>query len=425
MKLPNKKYTILSLTLLISSFVLMSFYPIDGYESTGITRLLRLERIKNDTTQTINLPSGALLPLNCINLQLTTVNDSINSILKEDKEFSNKIKKVIPSGNYSLTVLDMSDPNHLKYAAHKETIGYQPGSVGKLTVVTAIFTQLYNICPQSWEARKSLLKTKKVRAGAWALYDHHTIPDYNIETDRLVKRKVKSDDVFTLYEWVDHMMSVSNNGAASVVWREALLMAAFQDEYEYITEEDADEYFKNTSKKELTLLANKIVNEPLRKIGISKDEWRLGSFFTSGANKYVGDIGGSIGTPLGLMKYLVQLEKGKVIDSFSSLEIKRLMYMTDRRIRYAYAKEIRDAAVYFKSGSLYSCDRSNGKTCGEYAGNVYNYMNSVAIVEHPNGVKYMVCLMTNVLRKNSAWDHMVLASKIDQVINAQNEEPTS
>jgi len=413
----NKRLLLSVVILSMVSFSLMSFYPIDGYNSTGITRLLRLERIQKDSTKTLGLPSGALLPLNCINLQLTSVEDSITSILKEDEDFSAKIRKVVPSGSYSVTVLDMSDPNNLKYAAQKETVGYQPGSVGKIAVVNALFTQLQNICPQSWEARKALLKNKKVKAGDWALYDHHTIPDYNMETDKLVKRKVKADDVFSLYEWIDHTMSVSNNGAASVVWREALLMAAFKDQYEYITQEDEDNYFKNTPKKELTLLANEIVNEPLRKLGITKDEWRLGSFFTSGANKFVGDIGGSIGTPLGLMKYLVQLEQGKVVDSVSSLEIKRLMYMTDRRIRYAYSPEIRDAAVYFKSGSLYKCDRSNGKTCGEYAGNVYNYMNSVAIVEHPNGVKYMVCLMTNVLQKNSAYDHQALASKIDQVIN--------
>jgi len=413
----NKRLLLSAVILSMVSFSLMSFYPIDGYNSTGITRLLRLERIQKDSTKTLGLPSGALLPLNCINLQLTSVKDSVTSILKEDEDFSAKIQRVVPNGSYSVTVLDMSDPKNLKYAAQKETVGYQPGSVGKIAVINALFTQLETICPQSWEARKAILKNKKVKAGDWALYDHHTIPDYNMETDKLVKRKVKADDVFSLYEWIDHTMSVSNNGAASVVWREALLMAAFKDEYEYITQEDEDEYFKNTPKKELTLLANQIVNEPLRKLGISKDEWRLGSFFTSGANKFVGDIGGSIGTPLGLMKYLVQLEQGKVVDSVSSLEIKRLMYMTDRRIRYAYSPEIRDAAVYFKSGSLYKCDRSNGKTCGDYAGNVYNYMNSVAIVEHPNGIKYMVCLMTNVLRKNSAYDHQALASKIDQVIN--------
>lgn len=397
------------------------FYPIDGYKSTKISRLARLEKIKNDSTQTLNLPKGALLPLNCIELQLTKrKEDSVNTILKEDKAFAEKLKKVIPSGNYSLTVLDMTNPDDLKYAEHKESIGYQPGSVGKLAVVTALFTQLHNICPQSWDARTALLKNKRVRAGDWAVYDHHTVPIYDIEKDKLTKRQVKTDDVFSLYEWIDHTMSVSNNGAASVVWREALLMAAFQGEYEYLTQEKIDAYFKDTPKKELTLLANKIVNEPLRKIGITKDEWRLGSFFTSGANKFVGDIGGSIGTPLGLMKYLVSLEQGNLIDTQSSLEIKRLMYMTDRRIRYAYSPKIRDAAVYFKSGSLYSCDRSNGKTCGEYAGNVYNYMNSVAIVEHPNGKKYMVCLMTNVLNKNSAYDHQALAGRIDDVIQKES-----
>lgn len=400
---------------------LNTFYPIDGYKSTKISRLARLEKIKNDSTQTLNLPKGALLPLNCIELQLTKrKEDSVNTILKEDKAFAEKLKKVIPSGNYSLTVLDMTNPDDLKYAEHKESIGYQPGSVGKLAVVTALFTQLHNICPQSWDARTALLKNKRVRAGDWAVYDHHTVPIYDIEKNKLTKRKVRTDDVFSLYEWIDHTMSVSNNGAASVVWREALLMAAFQGEYEYLTQEKIDAYFKDTPKKELTLLANKIVNEPLRKIGITKDEWRLGSFFTSGANKFVGDIGGSIGTPLGLMKYLVSLEQGNLIDAQSSLEIKRLMYMTDRRIRYAYSPKIRDAAVYFKSGSLYSCDRSNGKTCGEYAGNVYNYMNSVAIVEHPNGKKYMVCLMTNVLNKNSAYDHQALAGRIDEVIQKES-----
>ncbi len=412
------------LCLVLLAYANKDAYPIDGYSSTGIKRLLRLERIAADTSKTLNLPAGALLPLNCIELNLTErKNDSLSELLKEDKEFAEKIKAAIPRGNYSLTVMDMTDPNNLKYASHKAEIGYQPGSVGKLSVITALFDQLNKLCPESWDARVALLKNKKVRAGDWAIYDHHTIPDYEPEADKFTKRKVVPNDVFSLYEWADHMMSVSNNGAASIVWREALLMAAFGDKYRNLTQEEADNYFKNTPKKEITLLANKIVNEPLRKVNIGHDEWRLGSFFTSGANKYVNDYGGSIGTPLGLMKYMVQLEQGNIVDEASSLEIKRLLYLTDRRIRYAYSKELKDAAVYFKSGSLYSCDRSNGKTCGEYAGNVYNYMNSVAIVEHPQGKKYIVALMTNVLRKNSAWDHMVLASQLDKIITAPEKEP--
>ncbi|MDR6300853.1 serine hydrolase [Mesonia maritima] len=421
MRFTLKIIAVLFISLFLFAFTTANYYPIDGYSSTGISRLLRLERIANDSTKTLDLPKGAQLPLNCIELNLTKIKEKpVEEFLTEDKAFAEKLAKVIPGGNYSATILDMTDLENIKYAGFKENLGYQPGSVGKLTVITALFTQLRNICPESWEARKALLRNKRVKAGNWALYDHHTIPDYDIEKDRLVKRKVKADDVFSLYEWADHVMSVSNNGAASVVWREAMLMAAFKDQYEYITQEEADAYFQETPRKELTKLANDLVNDPLQKLNISRDEWRLGSFFTSGANKYVGDIGGSIGTPLGLMKYLVQLEQGKVVDQESSLEIKRLMYMTDRRIRYAYSPRLRDAAVYFKSGSLYSCDRSNGKTCGEYAGNVYNYMNSVAIVEHPNGAKYMVCLMTNVLRKNSAYDHMILASDIDKAITEKN-----
>ncbi len=45
-------------------------------------------------------------------------------------------------------------------------------------------------------------------------------------------------------------------------------------------------------------------------------------------------------------------------------------------------------------------------------------MNSVAIVEHNDSTKYMVCLMTNVLGKNSASDHMYLAGNIDKIIRA-------
>ncbi|MBF4983713.1 hypothetical protein FNJ87_04990, partial [Nonlabens mediterrranea] len=136
---------------------------------------------------------------------------------------------------------------------------------------------------------------------------------------------------------------------------------------------------------------------------------------------YVGSKGGSIGTPKGLMKYMLQLEQGCVIDEVSSLEIKKLLYMTDRRIRYAYSPRLNNAAVYFKSGSLYSCDKSKSTPCGKYMGNRYNYMNSIITVEHTDGTNYMVCLMSNVLSKNSAGDHMYLASAIDKTIRSIND----
>ena len=72
--------------------------------------------------------------------------------------------------------------------------------------------------------------------------------------------------MFTLFEWADHMLSVSNNGAASIVWREVLLMAALGNEYPALTRSEADAYFKNTPKNEITNLGNDVVNLPLREL---------------------------------------------------------------------------------------------------------------------------------------------------------------
>ncbi len=416
-----KKFILFALALIIcSAFTTLTYYPIDGYERTGIKRLKRLELIKSGEIKTTSpLPSGAMKSFDEIQLNLKSKSkDSVGTIMTIDPEFQKEINGLFRGldKSYSLTVLDISDTENIRYAERNETAGYQPGSVGKLAVLVGLFNQLDKIYPDSWEKRTELLRDKSVKAGVWGLTDEHTIPIYNIEKNTLVKRQVIASDVFTLYEWTDHMLSVSNNGAASIVWREVLLMAAFGEKYPELTQEQTDAYFKETPRKELTDLGNDVVNLPLRDLGITTDEWRLGSFFTKGANTYVGDKGGSIGSPQGLMKFLVQLEQGNVVDEQSSLEMKRLMYMTDRRIRYAQSPALKDAAVYFKSGSLYKCDRSKGEACEKYMGNVTNFMNSVAIVEHPDNCKYMVVLMTNVLRKNSASDHMYLAGNIDKLI---------
>lgn len=416
----KKIVIVLVLVLICSAFTTATFYPIDGYEHTGIKRLKRLELIKSgEIVEKQTLPEGAFKSYLDIKLNLKEkASDSLHCFFKENDAFQKEISSLFRGldKSYSLTVMDITDLNNIRYAHRNETSGYQPGSVGKLAVLIGLFNQLSKIYPDDFDKRIQLLKTKMVKAGVWGLTDEHTIPIYNIETKKLVKRQVIASDTFTLFEWVDHMLSVSNNGAASIVWREVLLMQAFGEKYPELTEEDALTYFKTTEKKVLTDLGNDVVNLPLRDLGITADEWRLGSFFTRGANTYVGDKGGSIGTPFGVMKFLVQLEQGNVIDAESSLEMKRLMYMTDRRIRYAQAPALKEAAVYFKSGSLYKCDRSNGQVCGKYMGNVQNFMNSVAIVEHPDKTTYMVVLMTNVLGKNSATDHMNLASNIDKLI---------
>lgn len=396
------------------------FYPIDGFERSRIERLLDIQNTLDKGEKYTRIPAGAFGKMEDIKLNLPEISSKdIDTLLKEDAAFSKKLNRLFPGSGYSATIMDMTDPDNLKYAAYRENVGYQPGSVGKIAVLNAMFTQLANIYPDEFEARIALLCNKRVRSGVWGTGDHHTIPVYNSEKKSLVKRQVVAGDEFTLFEWLDHMVSVSNNGAASVVYREAMLMSAFGMDYPRLSEEAADTYFKETPRDTLTLLANKVVNDPLREIGITEDDWRLGGVFTNGPDKYVGRMGGSIGTPKGLMKYMVQLEQGKVVDSASSLEMKRLLYITDRRIRYARSNRLDSARVYFKSGSFYSCDRSKPTYCGDYAGNRFNYMNSVITVEHPNGKKYIVCLMTNVLSKNSAGAHMYLASEIDKIITEE------
>lgn len=394
-------------------------YPIDGYGATNIRRLDYMEMVVDGELKgTMPIP-GAMKKSYEIQLNLWDERgDSLTSIPAPDPKLQDAINSLFPrlNENYSVAVLDITPGRPVRYASRKETAGYQPGSVGKLAVLLGFFTELAKIYPESFEARKELLCTKEVRGGNWALTDSHTVPIFNTQTNKLTKRTVQASDVFLLYEWLDFMLSVSNNGAASVCWRETMLMRAFGKDYPNLTEKEANEFFKNTPKDSLSDLSISVVNDPLRAMGISKDEWRLGTLFTRGGSNYVPPQGGSTGTPVGLMKFLLTLERGKAVDEASSLEMKKLMYMTDRRIRYAASPALKEAAVYFKSGSLYKCAPEAGYTCAKYKGNVDNFMNSVAIVEHPDCTTYMVALMSNVRKRNSASDHMSLAASIDKIV---------
>ena len=406
----KKHFYIIAITL-VAAIVTMALYPIDGYERTGIKRLKRLEKTLDSTITEYYLKPGSFKKTEEINLWLCEDSTSTDAIMKVDEDFQNTMTRLFPRrSGYAITVLDITDPKNMRYAEMNEESGFQPGSVGKLAVATAFFTQLAALCPDDFHVRTKLMREKVVKSGIWGVGDHHTVPIYDMEKDKLVKRQVIASDEFTLYEWVDHMLSVSNNGAASIVWREALLMKLFGDDYFDLTQEQADEYWKTADKKMLSEVATEIVNQPLRDLGITHDEWRLGSFFTNGPDRIARATGGSIGTPAGLMKWFIKLEQGQIVDEKSSLELKRLMYMTDRRIRYAYSSRLDDASVYFKSGSYYSGGSA------KYAGTKFNYMNSVIMVEHPDGTNYIVCLMSNILGKNSAGDHMYLASAIDKAI---------
>jgi len=397
--------------------VTIQAYPIDGYKYTGIDRLLYQYKVLMDSTTDTKLEKGALLSLSDIKLNLSGSDFIWPS---EDRLLESKLEKIFRNlePGYSVSVMDITKPDNIRYAGLKENVGYQPGSVAKIIAAMGLFDALHKVYGNNWEAIRGVLYNRKVRGNEFVVYDHHTIPIYDIEKDKYYKRKAAESDVFSLYEWLDHMFSKSNNGAASIVMREMLLVHIMDDYYECSTQQEMDAVIENSGRAVLSSLTEDLTNCVLESVNIDGDEYRLGGFFTSGAEKFVPRRGGSIGTTSGLMKFMFALESGKVISERISLEIKRLMYLTDRRIRYASSSSLDNDAVYFKSGSLYSFKPEPGFVRKNYAGNKYNYMNSVAIIEKQDSTnrKYMVALMSNVLRKNSVNEHYALAKKIDDLL---------
>jgi len=205
-----------------------------------------------------------------------------------------------------------------------------------------------------------------------------------------------------------------------MVMRDAMLLRHFGTDYP-VSEEQIHAFFEETPRGELTRLFQQTFWEPVTRNGLNLDQIRQGSFFTAQGKKNVAGGGNSYATARSLMRYLLKMEQGALVDEWSSRSLKRLLYMTERRIRYASSPALADSAVYFKSGSLYGC--LSGTSCGKYRGNRMNYMNSVAIVEQEvDGVKlhYIVIVISNVLRKNSAKDHQALGTEIHRLIKERH-----
>lgn len=408
---------ILFLLLLISTICCEVWaYPIDGYPYTGIRRLERRRLIHEKELPGRPLPAGALKKTMEIRLNLIDNKPGGLNELQINERLQMSMQKIFYRKDtaYSCVILDITNEHALRLALWNPDAVNAPGSIAKLAIAAGLFTELCRLFPDDFEKRIHLLQYRKITADRWAMPNHHRIPIFNPADRTLIYRNVRPGDTFSLYEWLDHMISPSSNAAASIVWKEVILMRAFKDKYP--PDKNAEErYFNETPGEKLQEIALSVVNTPLRKMGIGENELELGSFFTSTGKKIIPGAP-TRATALGLMKFIYCMEKGNMVDHWSSLELKKLMYLTKSRGRYAAASSLEDAAVYFKSGSLYSCRAEPGYKCEQYRGNVYNYMNSVTIVEHPDGTKYMVSLMSNVLKKNSSYDHMAIAEKIDRII---------
>ena len=397
-------------------------YPLDGYEETGIRRVegarLANEGLAIGGTQ----PPGALLTTEQVDLRL--LGHPNLTLPKVDPAFTAQIEALLgeSADRYGIAVLDLTDLDHPRYAEHRGDYQQNVGSVGKLLVALGLFQALADTWPDDLERRQAVLHDTIMTADNFAHHDHHTIRIFNVEDRTLVRRPVQDGDQGSLWEYLDWMLSVSSNSAAAMVMRDAMLLKHYGKEYP-VSEEELHRFFSETPRAELTKLFQATFWEPVTRNGLPLDQIRQGSFFTAQGKKNVNGGGNSYATARTLMEFVLMMEEGRLVDEWSSRQFKRLLYMTERRIRYASSPELKDAAVYFKSGSWYKCKEEEGFVCKAYAGNVRNFMNSVAIIEQEiDGVKlhYIAIVISNVLRKNSAVEHQTLGTEVHRLIKQAN-----
>lgn len=397
-------------------------YPIDGLDETGIRRLEGFQ-LAELTPGAPKLVPGQLWSTDDIRLRLLDYDGPDFDALPEDPDLSaflvGSLKNRDPS--YAMVLVDLSDSGAPRWAGLRPDLRQNAGSVGKLICMAGLFHALAEAFPDV-EDRARVLRDSVSPAGDWVSNEIHKVPKWDATLQRNLYSVIKPEDSFRLSEWLDHAISASANGAGSIIWREAMLIRHFGSEYPKSFEE-SERFFRETPKSVLGALALAVVTEPLTAAGIDTANLQQGSFWTTNSkHKVPGTV--SFATPRELARLAFRIEQGRLVDSWSSLQMKKYMYMTKRRYRYAYAPELSQDAVYFKSGSLYSCKPEEGFRCDKYMGNVRNMMNSVAIVEgrSESDPAYISTLMSNVLRFNSAWDHSRIAAAVHETIRTNQSQ---
>lgn len=412
------QFSIASLVLLFSAGPVFA-YPLDGYKDTGIRRVEGARLVyEGEISDNVKQPPGALLSTAQVDLRLLRHKDM--QIPQPDPKLSARIKELLGErvNEYGVAVLDLTDLSSPRFAEHRGDYKQNVGSVGKILVALGIFQAMADIWPDDVNERLEKLKNTTVTADQFSQSDHHTIRIFDLENKTLTRRTMRVGDQGSQWEFLDWMLSVSSNSAAAMNQRQGMLLSYYGTDFQP-SESEIKRFFKETSGKEKTAVYQRSFWDPVTRNGLDLEQFRQGSFFTREGKRMVNGGGNSYATANQLLEFLVKMEQGKLVDEFSSRQIKRLLYMTERRIRYASSPALANSAVYYKSGSLYKCKEEKDFKCGPYRGNVRNYMNSVAIIESPeeeNNLYYMVVLVSNVLRVNSAVEHQALATKIHRLM---------
>ena len=392
----------------------LAAYPVDGWDETGIQRLLAFDLARAPLLDTGGIAPGGLWSKHEVRLRLRGIDFSPP---RPDPGFGGQLRQILAgdAGGYGIAVLDLSDPTRPLYAEHNGGYAQIPGSVGKIMVALAWFQALADLYPNDVHARNRVLRDTMVTADSFILNDEHDVPVWRPGEPRVLRRPIELGDRANLWTWLDWMISASSNAAASQLMSHLVLLKHHGRAYDGSPEQAAAFWARGSGAG--GLLGSALVRS-VRQSGIDPGQLYQGSLFTRTGRARI-PIAGSTSTPRGLLQYLVKMEQGQLVDPWSSLEIKRLLYLTDVRIRYASQAALADSAVYFKSGSLYGCRYEPGFECRKYHGNSRNFMNSIAVVESEQDGKslhYIAVVLSNVLRKDSTDMHRDLALRIHRLI---------
>ncbi len=414
----------LVLVLCVALPTLAHAYPTDQYERTKIRRLVWQHEVDEGVRHGRKTPEGARWPASRITLKMTDAGKSyrLTTETPKDPQLQQGLEKILRKRlwhKYHVAILDITHPDKPRYAAVGESEGQTPGSVAKILIGAALFDAVAKRFPNDIAAREAFLRNTMVAADDWAMPNHHEVPVvWGDKLEHVSIRPVRTGDTFSLWEWVDHALSPSSNASASMVWREVTLMNLLGADYPP-PKRDRD-LWARWDKQAFSDAAFAAVDAPLKNAGIDPATFSLRLFYTRGAGKYIHGDSSTV-TPLALVQWMLAVEQGRMVDSFSSLELKRLLYLTRRRIRYAKAEVLKPFAVFFKSGSLFRCAPEEGYHCAQYEGNVVNVLNALVEVEtapvegKPTRV-YIVAVMSNELKRNAAEDHQDLAGSVHALI---------
>jgi hypothetical protein len=399
------------LTMMLVHTAGSSGYPLDGYDTTLIRRL----QIANPDT----LPAGAKLPAAAV----IPSGQGVESLPASDQALADRIRSMLgdEAALYSVALLDVSDPDNPRFAVHNPEIIANIGSVGKLLVLLTLFDQLARLYPEDIEHRQRILSNTIVNADDWVIPNHHTVPVFDTGAGRILNRRLLEGDTGNLWEYLDWMLSASSNAAASMLVQQVILLQQFGQAYPVDTD-TARAFLHSSNAGQLGRLWLAAMERAVLHAGLDPARLRQGGPFTATASRRVAGTT-SVGNTTDLVRLLNLIETSRFVDSWSSTEAKRLLYSTQRRIRYASHPALNDSAVYFKSGSFYSCEPEPDFVCRQYMGNRINRLASIASIETPAGaprLRYHVAVMSNVLRVNSAVAHQTLALRIHRLVEEIN-----